>query len=169
MSQITIRTERPSEAAAIERVNVAAFPSPAEATLVRRLRETGTLTISLVAETEQHEIVGHIAFSPVSVEGVTSVPPALGLAPVAVSPECQRQGIGAQLIRAGLQQCATLASPFVVVLGEPHFYQRFGFTTASAAGLMNEYGVDAEFMVLGVGTSTPPRGMVRYAPVFAEL
>jgi putative acetyltransferase len=92
------------------------------------------------------------------------------LPPVAVAPPHQRRGIGSRLIERGLHVCRSMGGPFVVVLGEPDYYARFGFERASLHGLSNEYGVDEPFMVLPMQEDTLPRGggLVRYAPEFAE-
>ncbi len=117
---------------------------------------------------ENAGIVGHIAFSPVTVNGLDVA--AVGLA-VAVFPERQKQGIGSELIRAGLQACREAGLRIVVVLGEPDFYQRFGFQPARLVGLENEYQVRDEFMVLEL----EPRslngvsGLVRYGDEFSSL
>ncbi len=101
---VSIRPEQPADAAAIRRVLEAAFPTAAEAHLVELLRAGGHLGISLVAEVDD-EIVGHIAFSPVEIEGAAVEGIGIGLAPLAVLPDYQRQGIGGQLVREGLAAC----------------------------------------------------------------
>jgi putative acetyltransferase len=90
------------------------------------------------------------------------------LAPVAVLPGVQSQGIGSQLILAGLQRCLELGFDYCVVLGSPEYYHRFGFETASEHGLDNEYGVGEEFMALHF-TDRPVTGLVRYASEFARF
>ena len=171
---MTLRSEQPADGAVIHRVVAAAFPTDAEARLVDRLRAADRLRISLVAASPPAgPIIGHIAFSPVSVDGSPATAGALGLAPVAVDPDHQRQGIGSALIRAGLDACRAIGCPFVVVLGDPAYYRRFGFTTAADVRLSNEYGAHEEFMVLEIqpGSLPEPGGLVRYAPefgVFAE-
>jgi putative acetyltransferase len=95
----------------------------------------------------------------------------VGLAPVAVLPEFQRQGIGSQLIRDGLERCKQAGYDAVVVLGDPAYYFRFGFTRAADSGLHNEYGVHDEFMVVALheGALRGASGMVKYLPEFAEV
>lgn len=161
-----VRAEQPGDHAAIRAVHESAFPTKAEANLVDALRVSGQLTISLVAELGS-EMVGHVAFSPVEVSGVTG----LGLAPVAVTPRCQRQGVGSQLVRAGLAACGRACTPFVVVLGHPAYYPRFGFVRASDLGLTNEYGADEAFRVVELRPGGLPSGggLVRYAPEFAAF
>lgn len=166
---ITIRPERPEDARGAGAVHRAAFPTDIEARLVALLRDSRQATVALVAE-EAGEIVGHIVFSPVALDPGPALP-GLGLAPVAVLPAQQRRGIGSQLIRAGLDACRDLGIDidFVVVLGEPEYYQRFGFTRASTFGLGNEYGVDEPFMVIELrrGCLEGVQAVARYAPAFA--
>ena len=165
-----IRTERPEDGPTIDAVHRAAFETEAEAMLVRSLRHSDRRLISLVAERQGH-VVGHILFSPVTIEGQPGITSGLGLAPVAVQPVVQRQGIGSQLIEVGLQECRAGCCGFVVVLGHPEFYRRFGFKRASGSGLTNAYGVDEPFMVieLTAGSIPPQGGLVRYSPEFDEL
>lgn len=167
-ARVAIRTERLGDQAAIYAVHESAFSTPQEADLVDRLRASGRLPVSLVAERDDG-VAGHIAFSPVTVDDrLTS---GLGLAPLAVRPEAQRQGIGSALVAAGLQQCAGRGAGFVVVLGEPEFYGKFGFVRASDHGLQNLYGVDEPFQVFEIerGVLEGLRGCVRYAPEFEAL
>jgi hypothetical protein len=93
------------------------------------------------------------------------------LAPIAALPEMQRRGIGGILVRAGLEACRRAGVGFVVVLGDPGFYERFGFERASGRGLRNEYGAESEFMVIElVPQSIPAKGgLVKYAPEFVKL
>jgi putative acetyltransferase len=148
----------------------AAFPTPAEAELVDRLREAGAVTISLVAE--QHgRVVGHVLFSPVRVEDAAGSSEALGLAPMAVVPELQRGGIGSALVRAGLDACRRGGHPIVFVLGHPAYYPRFGFEPAAARGLHYAEGFERAFFVaeLEPGALAGRRGVVRYRPEFDGL
>jgi putative acetyltransferase len=159
-----IRHEESGDIAAIRAVNRSAFPSDEEGLLVDSLRAANSLSISLVAE-EGDQVVGHIAFSPVSVAGA---PGGLGLAPMAVSPAFQRQGIGSRLVREGISAAARSGAGFVVVLGHPEYYPRFGFERASLVGLSNEYGADEAFMVLEIRPGAIPGGggLVKYCPEF---
>ena len=158
-----IRGETDADRAAIRRVEEAAFPGPDEAKLVDQLRADGDLHISLVAD-DDCEIVGHVAFSL-----MLSPFRALGLAPVAVSPERQRAGIGSALIHAGLKQAAAEGWRGVFVLGDPPYYERFGFDVALAAGFACRYAGE-HFMVKPLGDALPVlSGEVDYAPAFAAL
>jgi putative acetyltransferase len=168
---LTIRPEAPGDAAAVHRVNSLAFGRPHEADLVDALRRHGGLTISLVA-LQDGRIVGHIAFSPVTIMSDTATIDALGLAPMAVLPAYQHTGIGSQLVEAGLSACHTTPYGVVVVLGHPHYYPRFGFTPAKPQGIVWEHDVpDAVFMVqeLQAGALAQTRGVVKYRPEFAAL
>lgn len=164
---LVIRAEEDEDLRAIAEVHRSAFPTDAEARLVDALRAANLLTGSFVAECEG-TVVGHVAFSPVTVDGQECG--GLGLAPVAVRPTWQRQGIGTSLIESSLAVCLICGYHFVVVLGEPKYYGRFGFQRADVHGLRNEYGVGPEFMVLALGgAALPASGLVRYAPPFADL
>lgn len=161
-----IREEQAKDIEQVRYLLQGAFSTDAESKLVDALRANGRAVISLVAVCSE-EILGHILFSP-----ITTSPPSeargIGLAPVAVLPGNQSQGIGSQLIQAGLQRCQELGFDYCVVLGSPEYYHRFGFETASEHGLENEYGAGEEFMVLHF-TDRPASGLVRYASEFATF
>jgi putative acetyltransferase len=144
----TIRPERPGDVSRIRHANERAFGRPAEADLVERLRQGCADALSLVAEDDA--VVGHILFTPVVVEGTGQQVVGMGLAPLAVLPDRQRQGIGSQLVRRGLDILRERGCPFVVVVGHPEYYPRFGFEPASKYGLVSEWeGIpDAAFMAL---------------------
>jgi putative acetyltransferase len=167
MSQ-AIRPEQPSDAQAIRRVLESAFPTPDEANLVDALRASGDLWLSLVA-IDGWEIVGHVAFSPVTVEGQKVG--GVGLAPIGVRPDRQRQGHGTQLTREGLALCRSADLEFVVVLGSPMYYSRFGFSPASNYGLTSDYDAGNAFQVLELRLGGLPSnsGRVKYAPSFSDL
>jgi predicted N-acetyltransferase YhbS len=162
-----IRPERAQDVLAIHRLHEEAFPTPGEARLVDALRASRRLVVSLVAE-QEGEIVGHVALSPVS---AGARPGGLGLAPLAVASGCRRRGVGGRLIRAALDASRRAGSAFVVVLGEPAYYERFGFTGASGWGLLDEYGAGPAFQVLELRPGGVPRGagLVRYVDEFALL
>ena len=126
---MTIRDERTGDEQEIDQIITAAFANhprsdQREGWIVKRLRAGRALTLSLVAE-EIGQVVGHIAFSPVQIDGACTG--WHGLGPVAVRPEWQRHGMGSALVRAGLERLRKLGSGGCVVLGEPEFYERFGF------------------------------------------
>lgn len=164
-----IRTEKPEDLEAVRQVNIAAFGRENEANLVDRLRGMES-TFSFVA-VQSDRIVGHILFSPVVLAGkCSSNLSILGLAPVAVLPEYQRQGIGTLLIQQGLEECRRSGFQAVVVLGHPDFYSRFGFIPASRKSLKCEYDVpDEAFMVLELesGSLQDCSGTVKYRSEFS--
>lgn len=160
----TIRPEQPGDEAGIRRILTAAFPTDLEARLVDDLRAAAQLTISLVA-TRDDRIVGHIAFSPVTLAGTVV---GLGLAPVAVAPDLQRQGLGRALITAGLAFARQSAAPLVVVLGAPGYYVRFGCQPASTWNLRDEYGGGEAFQAIVFDESAVPSngGLIQYRMEF---
>jgi putative acetyltransferase len=170
VSGVEVRPERRGDRAAVRRVNEVAFGQPDEADLVDRLREQAAAYLGLVA-VRAGEVIGHVAFSP-----MTMAPPrphlvAWGLAPMAVLPAYQRQGVGGRLVREGLAACRREGGTAVFVLGHPAYYPRFGFAPASAHGLRSTYDVPAEaFMVLELvpGALGGVMGTAHYDPVFAE-
>jgi putative acetyltransferase len=171
---ISIRPYRAEDAMAVREVHLRAFENRREEVfLVELLHTASAAVVSLVAAADpEGRVVGHILFSPVQVDGRGSDPPIMvGLAPVAVLPEHQGRGIGAHLIREGLQACREAGYGAAVVLGEPGYYSRFGFEQASGKGLGNEYGVDDHFMVaeLRNGALDGVSGTVRYREEFREV
>ncbi|MFA9477501.1 tRNA (guanosine(37)-N1)-methyltransferase TrmD [Phycisphaerales bacterium AB-hyl4] len=170
-STITVlRTEQPSDIDAVDRVLREAFPTDAEAKLVRALRDQREAVTSLVAEVDS-EVVGHVMLSPVTFADQPSVRGMVGLAPVAVRPTWQGRGIGAALVRQALAEAKQLASRAVVVLGEPTYYQRFGFEPASPLGLTSDYGSGPEFMIALLRGPLPAtwQGHIQYAKSFQSL
>ena len=169
-AHLTIRPEESADFAAIRQVNELAFGRPAEADIVDSLRQRGVVFLSLVA-VQQSQLVGHILFSPVSVVSQAGTFEAVALGPMAVLPSHQRQGIGSQLVRRGLEECRQMGQPLVIVLGHPDFYPRFGFKTASPFGIRWEYDVPLEaFMLaeLNPGALHGRSGVVFYQPEFWE-
>jgi putative acetyltransferase len=167
---INIRAETAADIPAVRRVNELAFGQPNEADLVDKLRAAAHPHISLVAAS-QGQVVGHIFFSPVTIKAADSESVILGLAPMAVLPEYQNQGIGSQLVREGLQECQRIGCDVVIVLGHPEYYPRFGFLPASQKGLRCEYPVpDEVFMVAELKPNAlSARGLVKYCPEFGGV
>ncbi len=169
---ITIRFEHRGDEAQICDVNLRAFGRNEEAELVNVLRESYPERVSLVAELDKR-IVGHALFTPATIEdGETKVVGAT-LAPLAVLPEYQKTGIGSALMRAGLEAMRGASQPFVVLVGHPTYYPRFGFERASKYGLVCEYGQvpDDAFMiiVLDAPSLQGVKGTVRFPPEFAPF
>jgi len=160
-----IRPETQLDCQEISELLTAAFPTAVEAKLVVALRRANRLTVSLVAVAND-SIIGHVAFSPVS---ATSGAAGIGLAPVAVAEAHRRQGVAASLIRAGLEACRDAGLGWAVVLGDPHYYGRFGFRPAADFGLADEYGGGAAFQALELLPNALPQraGLVRYSEEFA--
>lgn len=182
-----IRAEKVDERAAIRHVNERAFERAGEADLVDALRREADPFVSLVAA-DGGRVVGHICFSPVEIEAADAVQveahsedagaksaaagTVLGLAPMAVTPERQRQGIGSMLVEKGLTACRERGTAAVVVLGHPDYYSKFGFVPAAKYGLRCEYDVPSEaFMAVELtpGVLAGNGGIVRYHPAFGRL
>jgi putative acetyltransferase len=165
-----IRPEKPEDIAAIRQVNRIAFGTTTESDLVDALREQARPIVSLVAD-DDGTIVGHIMLSPVTLSSHLELR-IMGVAPMAVVPARQRQGIGSALVRAGVEECRRLGSVAVVVLGHAKYYPRFGFMPASRFGLVSEYDVpDEVFMALALeeGALRGKPGTIRYHPAFANV
>jgi putative acetyltransferase len=156
---ISIRPEEPRDHSAVHALNLAAFEGGPEAELVDALRASCRDLLSLVAEEEGH-VVGHILFTPVVIESPEGSAEGRGLAPMAVLPERQREGIGSALVCRGLEMLLDRSIPFVVVLGHPEYYPRFGFELASRYGLRSQWdGVpDEAFMVKVYDSGALPEG-----------
>ena len=166
-----LRHERPEDISDIRKVNKAAFETKAEADLVDSLRIKDAHIISIVA-IDDTKIIGHILFSPVTIESNESIIPVLGLAPMAVLPEYQRKGVGSKLVEMGLNECLKKDYKAVVVLGYPKYYPRFGFVPSVEYNIRSEYDVPPEvFMVkeLRSGALTGISGIAKFHESFAEL
>jgi putative acetyltransferase len=166
---IEIRQEIADDYSAIRDVNKIAFGGTAEAQLIDLLRAANKAVVSLVA-LNQGSVVGHILFSPVTVEQSAGNFRGVGLAPMTVLPKFQNQGIGSRLVRDGLEACKQKGYGVVVVLGHTRYYPRFGFTRAKDHGLDNEYNAQDSFMVLELkaGILQTIGGLVKYAPEFND-
>lgn len=162
----TIRPEHAGDEAAIAALTVAAFreaphSSGTEAAIVERLRTERNLALSLVAEDSNRAIVGHVAFSSVTISDGTSG--WFGLGPVSVTPLRQRTGIGAALIREGLHRLMSMGARGCVVLGEPAYYARFGFRHDPKLVLP---GPPPEYFQMLRFAGVEPVGTVVYSPAF---
>lgn len=162
---IIIRDETQADTDAITEVTIAAFntleiSNHTEQFIIEGLRVTGDLTLSLVAELEG-KIIGHIAFSPVTISDET--PDWYGLGPVSVRPEYQRKGIGKALIREGLSRLKNLNALGCCLVGHPDYYGKFGFR--NAPDLVHE-GVPPEAFFALSFDGIWPRGTVNFHDAF---
>ena len=164
-----IRPERPEDTVAIHEINTLAFGQPEEAQIVDELRRSCDDLVSLVA-VDGEEVIGHILFSPATIEGTGGLIHGMGLAPMAVLPGRQREGVGSALVERGLAILRERRCPFVVVLGHPEYYPRFGFERASRRGIKAQWpGIpDDVFMVVVMvpGVMRGVSGVVRYRDEF---
>lgn len=163
--EITIRQETPADISAIHTLTKAAFLNAPHAThteqfTVDALRHAGALSISLVAENGD-TIVGHVAISPVSISNGESG--WYGLGPISVKPECQQQGIGAQLMVEVLRQLKAMGASGCVLIGDPAYYARFGFKPEK--NLVFPYISPEYFHALSF-THRFPQGFVKFHEAF---
>jgi putative acetyltransferase len=162
-----IRPETSADHEAIGHVNRLAFGQDAEARLVDALRDGGYFRASLVAD-KDGQVVGHVLFSHLPIVTEAGTVPALALAPLAVLPEVQNQGIGSALVRRGMEVCKEQRHRIVIVVGHPPFYQRFGFSSKLAAKLESPYSGRESFMAVELvpGALDGVTGRVQYPPPF---
>jgi len=159
-----IRPALPDDASAISAVLTAAFPTDAESRLVTALRIAGDAVIELVAEAPDGTILGHILLTPMTV----GAQHALALAPLSVVPSAQRQGLGTALVRAALDLARARPEAWCLVLGDPAYYSRFGFTAEAAArATCVPWAANPAFQALALRAEAPPLlGAARYAQAF---
>jgi len=166
-----IRQEKPEDIDDIHALNELAFGQPQEANIIDKLRINCDNLLSLVA-VENEKIVGHILFSPATIEVQHGVIKGMGLAPMAVLPEMHRKGIGTQFVKAGIENLRKMQCPFVIVLGHPEYYPRFGFERALLYEIKCQWeGIpDVAFMILWLDKSTmdPVSGLAKYRDEFNE-
>ena len=139
---VLIREEEPGDFDTIREVNRLAFAGDIEARLVDQLRDESLVIASLVA-IANGEIVGHVLFSDLPITTSSATIPAASLAPIAVKPAFQRRGIGAEMIRRGLELCRERGKLAVIVLGHPGYYPRFGFSCELARRIRSPYSGEA--------------------------
>ena len=157
-----IREAESGDGAAIRRVGTQAFKRADEADLVERLRADGDMLFELVA-VEDGAIVGHVALS--NMRG--DIGGLAGLGPIGVAPPRQKDGIGAALMRAAIARCRADGVRAIVLLGDPAYYARFGFTHDAAAKLQSRYAAHAAFQALELEPGVlAAGGIVQYAPAF---
>ncbi len=161
-----VRAETLNDIKGIEEVTLAAFTglfsdNPTEHLIVNGLREAGMLSPSLVAELDG-QIVGHVAFSLVLIEGENK--DWYGLGPISVLPKLQKQGIGSALIKGGLEQLREMGAKGCVLEGSPDYYQRFGFR--SYPGLIYEFAPEPKYFMALPFYNEVPDGKVEYHKAF---
>lgn len=166
-------SEPDADPEAIHQVVTAAFGRPNEAELIAAIRNSPNFIPKLsILAAEDGVVLGHILFSPIIIAAPVQSTPALALAPLAVIPARQRHGIGTQLVQAGLLECRELGHSIIVVLGNPRYYSRFGFQTASKFNIQAPFPVpDEALMMLELEPSalTGVSGTVRYPAYFEEV
>ena len=163
---VVMRIEDPSDAQQIRGLLEVSFPGFEEAILVDKLRSDGDIVLSLVAE-DPGVVIGYVAFSRLTVEDGETPFRAVALAPLAVYPEYQQQGIATRLVQEGHACLAAIGETLSVVVGEPHFYGRFGYSNRRVANFASEYQ-SPYLMALSFG-SAPLEGRLVYAAAFAAL
>lgn len=165
---VSLRAETRADWGGIRRVHLEALGRPAEADLVEALRLSPEFLpeLSLVAEREG-QVIGHALFTRVWIGADANF--GVGLAPIAIQPPHQRQGIGGQLIRLGLAKAATRGFAVVVLIGHPNYYPRFGFLPGARLGLRTLYDVPEDVWMAQLLRPDPSEnlaGEVRYSPAF---
>jgi putative acetyltransferase len=168
--EVVIRPEEEADRQAVWNVNRTTFETEEEANLVDALRDGGYVEVSLVAEVDG-EIVGHILFSRLPIVANTATVDALSLAPMAVLPSHQRQGIGSRLVETALEACREKGHKIVVVLGHPEFYPRFGFSADLAQRLESPFGGGEAWMAMELTPAALAgvEGRVEYPPPFQGM
>ncbi|MHC4205289.1 MAG: GNAT family N-acetyltransferase [Planctomycetota bacterium] len=165
-----IRREQPQDIPEIRQVNIRAFGREQEASVVDKLRENCNSMLSFVALTDG-KVVGHILFSPAVIEGRHGRLVGTGLAPLAVLPEYQRKGIGTQLMQTAIARIKESGCPYIIVIGHPEYYPRFGFEPADRSGISIDGNVpDEAFMILILDRKAMNgiTGVARYREEWAE-
>lgn len=168
-SNIKVRPETIEDIPGIRKVEEAAFGRLTEADLVDLCRERGNAALSLVA-VEADQILGHILFTPVTLKPPHPGWNGLGVGPVAVLPEFQRNGIGSRLMTIGLEICRTHGYDFIVLLGDPAYYCHFGFIPGREFDLSSDYGDGDDFQAreLTPRVLRGAKAVVKYVPEFKE-
>lgn len=162
-----IRDERPDDADAIRHLHRLAFGQDAEGQLVDALRARAAVLVSLVAVADG-AVVGHILMSPATIADVQGA----ALGPMAVAPPHQRRGVGSQLVQTAIERLRAMHCPFVVVLGHPRFYPRFGFTPAHVGGVTCDWKVPADVFMMAVldpAVAVRLHGRAEYQPEFSAF
>lgn len=163
---IEVGPEQPEHVGQIYRVNTLAFDGRTEeAELVDALRLAGDLLLSLVA-TDNGDVVGHIAFSRLTVDTVAGPVGGVALAPVGVRPDHQGRGIGSRLIRVGLARLTEQREKVVLVVGNPAYYSRFGFSSAVGKRFPGRHSGPHLMALILCDPATAPIGPLTYPDAF---
>ena len=165
MADLQIRPERPGDEDAIHDLTARAFEtmpysSGTEPAIIRALRASGDLALSLVAE-QDGRIIGHVAFCPVGIDGVSDG--WFGLGPISVLPEMQRRGIGKRLIHEGLERLKAMQAKGCALIGAPEVYRGSGFVSD---GRLTYDGVDSQYVQFRVLAGAPPIGRLDFPPAY---
>ncbi len=169
---VAIRAATGGDVAAIDALLRRAFPQPDEARLVQQLCVDGDMVLTLVADDEDSgELAGIVAFSRMDVEVGGKAIASVALAPVAVAQHCRRQGVAEALIYAGLKHLSDAGAMLCFVLGDPAYYERFGFSADWARGFASLYAGDYLMALPLQGGAMPcgVRGKAHHAAAFAQL
>ena len=152
---------------AVNQLNREAFGSDVEPKLIKLLRERDELLISLVA-IDDDKIIGHVCASPVTINGNNHS--IAGIGPLSVCKSRRCQGIGGMLMEEVIAQLRNNDYAAAVLLGDPNYYHRFGFSSGAAFGLQNEYNADDAFMAMELQHNSLVKisGLVRYVSAFKE-
>lgn len=166
---IAVLAQKPEQGDEVAALHRAAFGGTYEADLTAKLHQDGLVLVSLVA-VQAEAVVGHILFSDLAVEVDGRAVGAVALAPLAVRPDRQRQGLGSRLVREGLAAVRAPGRAAVIVLGHADYYPRFGFSAALARKLAAPFDGDG-FMALELvpDALAGRRGSVRYPAAFGLL
>jgi len=166
-ADVVIRPEQPGDHAGVASLLKAAFGGAVEAGLVERLRNDDDIVRALVAVSEKGAVVGYVAFPRLRLTGGDRDRPAVGVAPLAVCPASQKNGIGSALMTAGLEWLRQQGELLVFVLGDPAYYARFGFELSAAEPFISEYA-GPYFMALALQPDAPAEGRLIYPSAFAD-
>ena len=161
-TKVAIRGERPDDADAVHTLLLECFPTEAEANLVRQLRQDGDTAFSFVALVGD-AVVGHVVFS-----RLVAPESCLALAPVAVTGNRRRQGIAATLIETGIAGAREQGVAMVVVLGDPAYYRRFGFSERTVQGMSSPYA-GPNLMGLALATEGTCGNEIVHPPAFESV
>ncbi|RLQ97549.1 N-acetyltransferase [Falsibacillus albus] len=171
---MTIRREYVMDVDKIRKIHDEAFKQKNEGKLVDAIRESKYFIpeLSLCAVTDEDELIGHIMFSTIFLETEKETVPTLGLAPMAVLPGHQHQGVGSMLVKEGKNRCRELGFKHIAVLGHSGFYPRFGFEISKNKGIEPPFPVPPEaFMVMELenGSLENLKGRVKYPKAFESV